>query len=135
MFNGRTQFCLSLYLFFQNVCKVQYMWYIVRSDLNKAMNYCFKFFKMGLLSAFQNGIKTEDYWILENLFNNLFNDILDVQCPLFHWKLQSFDPLHITVHSRDILMMKILKYVDKVPFLEHMVNLSAVCPKIIQHVS
>ena len=57
------------------------------------INYCSKYFKMVMLSRFWNRIKTGDHWTLKNLFNNLFNNILDRRCLFFHRELLSFHPL------------------------------------------
>ena len=87
MFNGSSQFCLSLYLSFRNVCEDQHMWYI-RLGLITLMNCSSKLFKMVLLSPLWNGIKTGQH----SNSNNFFNNILDVQCPLFNSELRSVHP-------------------------------------------
>ena len=68
----------SLYFLFQNF--LQSSIYVVHKlDLNliTLINCCFKFFRMVLLSPFLNEIKMGVHWTLKNLFNNLFNSILD----------------------------------------------------------
>ena len=72
-----------------------------------------KFLKMVLLSPLWNWIKTGDYWTLKKLFNKLFSNILDRQCPFFHWKFLSFlsfDPLyHVCCSNHSVWFIYFLK--------------------------
>ena len=65
---------------------LQSLIYVVHNlglNLMTLINCCSKFLKMVLSPLLWNRIKMGDRWALENLFNNLFNNILDKQCPFF----------------------------------------------------